>query len=160
VSDGVTIRPATLDDMKAVFDWANDPGTRKASFTSTEIPWETHVAWYSASLESGDRVLLIAERDGERLGLLRFDRHRDREGWERCSIGINIAPEQRGKGLGTTLLVQGVDEARKVGIGTIIAEIRPDNVASVRAFEKAGYVFLEEGEQTGQPALKYLYELP
>lgn len=153
----ILIRNAALDDMRRVWEWANDPDTRKASFTSDPIPWEGHVGWYERSLASGDRVLLIAEVDGVPIGLLRFDRHTDREGWERASVGINLAPEQRGKGFGTTLLTEGIERARTLGIGTIVAEIRPDNVGSVRAFQKAGYAFQDATGYAGQEAVRYVY---
>ncbi len=159
-ADELDLRRAVADDARRVFDWANDPVTRAASFVSREIAWEEHAAWFARSLEAPDRVLFIALRAGEPAGLVRFDRNREAgEGWEAATIGINVAPSQRGGGFGTALLLRATRAAEELGIRTIFAAIKRENAASLRAFEKAGYVRVGDYADAGVPALLYRLEV-
>ena len=61
-------------DCRRVFEWANDPETRKASFFDAPIPLADHERWYADSLDGDRRILRIAEVDATPVGLIRFDR--------------------------------------------------------------------------------------
>ncbi len=133
----VRLRPATVDDVQSTFEWANDPVTRAASFDSAEIPYEGHRAWFTSRLADPARHFFIGVAEEGAVGLLRLEPG-DRDGW--ALISINVAPAARGKGRGTALLRAASVQAWALGFTGIIAFIRVDNVASVRAFERAGYV--------------------
>ena len=72
--DAIALRPAREEDCRRVFEWANDPVTRAASFRSAPIPFADHERWYGDSLRGERRHLRIAEVAGEAVGLVRFDR--------------------------------------------------------------------------------------
>jgi RimJ/RimL family protein N-acetyltransferase len=122
------VRPATMADAEILYGWANDPGTRRWSFTTEPIPWETHVAWLSTVL--ADRVLLIGADDNGPVGSVRFDPDGE--------VSITIAPERRGRGLARSLL----DAALPYGPSRVVAHVRPENIASMRLF--AGWI--DEGQ--------------
>ena len=153
-----TLRAAKKGDTRRVFEWANDPVTRAASFQSEPIQWKHHIRWFECSLESPKRYLFIAEYAGIPTALLRFDRHGDGSDWSIATIGVNVSPSERGKGLGTELLRHGTALAGRLSIGCIHAEIRSENVASRRAFEKAGYVYAGEADKGGLAAVLYVIE--
>jgi RimJ/RimL family protein N-acetyltransferase len=133
---------ATHDDCDDVFRWANDPITRSASFSSDPIVYEDHCSWYKVSLRKDTRRLFIAVRENTKVGLIRFDAFD--EGWEVAEIGINVAPEARGVGLGKTMLRAAADAAAQLGVRTIVAYVRPENEASRRAFLAVGYTHLRD----------------
>jgi RimJ/RimL family protein N-acetyltransferase len=82
----------------------------------------------------------------------------DIEGRE-ATISISLDPAQRGKSLGTLLIWAACRKlVRESNVERIIAFIKPDNVASVRAFEKAGFVKAGETTIHGQRALRFEFE--
>lgn len=147
----LALRPAQAADCEHVFEWANDPTTRAASFQSARIDHEEHVRWFAASLKNPRRHLLMAELGGELVGLVRFDALDDAT----LEVGINLAPAARGRRLATPLLQAGAGFAAGLGANTIVAHIRPSNTASQRAFRRAGYREVERTTVSGQEALRY-----
>ncbi len=128
-------RPATLDDARLIFDWANDPQTRAASFSSSAITWENHLNWFSTKLGHPDHVFYILETpDDTPAALVRFD-HAENS----AEISVNVAPEFRGQGLGSAIIARGCRESFKSRSAPVHAYIKPENVASVRAFAQADF---------------------
>jgi RimJ/RimL family protein N-acetyltransferase len=60
-------------------------------------------------------------------------------------INIAIAPEWRGRGLGTILIKEGVSNILRdfPKIRTILALIKSDNTASKKTFQKCGFTYQE-----------------
>ncbi|MCS6797814.1 MAG: GNAT family N-acetyltransferase [Myxococcota bacterium] len=138
MSGSIALRPAREEDRERVFRWANDPVSRAASFTPEPIAWETHVAWYARALEGRARRLFVVEHEGEPVGVVRFELSDETSA--EAEIGINLAPEARGRGIGTAALREAVRIARGLGLQRLVACIRPDNTASLKLFARAGYV--------------------
>ncbi|AGI66654.1 hypothetical protein OAN307_c09340 [Octadecabacter antarcticus 307] len=130
------LRPATMADARRLFDWRNDPATRAASVTTVPVSWEDHLTWMEASLSQSRRHLHIAEGDIGPLGSLRLD-----DCLEGTELSITLAPEARGRGLAASLLRLATTEK-----GLYLARIRPENTASRRAFEAAGFQFIRHSD--------------
>ena len=129
----VSFRRADPSDCRCLFEWRMDPDTRSRSLQTEAFDYQSHLAWFESSLDNPDRIIILAE-DGLRVGMVRFDRIGD------CArISINLAPEARGKGLATSILIGSEQFLKAWPVMKISAEIRSDNEASVRAFERAGY---------------------
>ncbi len=128
------LRPATLDDARRLFEWRNDPVTRAMSVHRDPVAWDDHLAWLEASLANPLRRILIAE-DGVPLGTVRLDRD------IRTEVSITLAPSARGHGRAAPILRLATE-----GRGPFIARIRPDNPASRRAFEAAGFAFTHHAD--------------
>ena len=148
----ITLRPAQADDVDLWFRWANDPVTRAASFRSDPIKYEDHIVWFQESLTRPGRHLLLAMASGQTVAVLRFDREDDKS---LAVISINVDPQARGSGIGTATLHAATVEASRLGFSKIIALIRPDNLASLRAFERVGYLKVGQELVNGQPAMRY-----
>jgi UDP-2,4-diacetamido-2,4,6-trideoxy-beta-L-altropyranose hydrolase len=133
---GITIRRATLDDCEMVYEWRNADETRRYIFNTEAIPIETHWSWYRATLECANRVLLIGEIDGSPVGVLRYD-----IGGDEALISIYLVPGGQGQGIGSYLIQCGSEWMRKhyPSIRRIVAEVVQENIASIRAFESAGF---------------------
>lgn len=148
----LSLRAADADDLERTFAWANDAGTRAGSFDSRPIDRQTHEAWFARALD-GERRLFVAELDGRAVGLFRLDPPIDATA--DAEVGITVAPEARGAGLGAAILESGARLARGLGATRLVARIRADNDASLHAFERAGYVRHSVTTHEGMPALVY-----
>jgi UDP-2,4-diacetamido-2,4,6-trideoxy-beta-L-altropyranose hydrolase len=139
----VQVRCATADDRHLLWEWANDPEVRAASLSMDSISWETHVLWFSEKLSDEQSLLLVAEDEsGDSIGQIRFDmRGQDAE------LHISLAKEKRGAGLAVSAVNAAVVElfARRQ-CERVHAYVKPENIASQRVFEKAG--FTVEGSTT------------
>jgi N,N'-diacetyllegionaminate synthase len=152
--DALRLRAAVSSDAELVHNWANDPGTRAASFARAEIPLADHLAWFGRELARRDHHLYLAEQRGEPVAFVRLDETPDQVGV--CTISINVAPQARGRGLGIATLQAATTTAGTLGFATLRAVIRPDNQASRRAFVEAGYAFERDTEVDGQAAQIYV----
>ncbi len=137
----LTYRTAQPADARLYFDWANDPDTRQQSFNSSPISLETHTGWFTRKLADPNALLLIfSSETGQVVGQVRFERTPVADMPDEIIIGISVDAKQRGKGLASQLIQKGCAVCRKQwGIVTIHAYIKPENEASVRAFERAGF---------------------
>lgn len=131
----VQYRPVELSDAKLLWEWANDPTVRSASFDSRPIPWEDHQAWLARKLASATSHLFIGLKDALPIGLVRFEASPDQS----MEIGINLAPCARGSGWGWKLIRLASFNMLDLGGKEVVAWIKPLNTASQRAFLKAGF---------------------
>lgn len=92
----------------------------------------------------GDGVLVLADEATDRLaGVLLLRRHRHPAFQGVLQLGLGIAPDWRGMGVGRRFLDHAVDEARAAGVRRLQLATVADNVPAVRLFRAAG--FREEG---------------
>ena len=137
----VVLRPAEPRDSHRVWTLRNDPDTRRVSFDTAVVPWETHAAWFARSLTRADRKIFIVDLHGSSAGVARLDI----AGGE-AAVSIHLAPEWRGHGLGPVALEQLATFAfRDLGLSRLIASIKPDNAPSLAAFTAAGFTQIEAG---------------
>jgi RimJ/RimL family protein N-acetyltransferase len=137
MNDTITLRPASINDADMLLDWRNDPGTRTASHSISEVVKEEHIAWLTKVLSNNNRRLLVAEEDGAPVGTVRADFS---EGvWE---LSWTVAPNSRGRGVAkriVALLAQQISEPNR-------AEVKTGNTASARIAEHVGMAFNREVE--------------
>jgi UDP-2,4-diacetamido-2,4,6-trideoxy-beta-L-altropyranose hydrolase len=145
----VWLRPARADDCRLIWEWANEPSARAASFSTEGIPWERHQQWFAAKLnDPGCTFFIAVNGSGVPIGQLRCD-----VSDSTAVISISLDPRFRGTGYGTKMLREGSEELFERGnVNTIHAFIRHGNDASYRAFEKAGFRRVEDTIVQGQPA--------
>jgi UDP-2,4-diacetamido-2,4,6-trideoxy-beta-L-altropyranose hydrolase len=155
---GLHLRRARETDCEQIWQWANEPKVRAASFSSAPIPWEDHQRWYAARLAAPDCFFFVAtDAAAFPLGVVRFDVRADQE----AAISVALAPEARGKGLGAVLVAKGVEDFFAASSATAVhAYIKPGNLSSLRAFERAGFTAAAPESIDGQPALHYVVKGP
>ena len=130
------LRKATYNDWKILLDWRNDSLTRKNSFNQDEVSERTHKLWFNDSLLNPYMEIYILEDDIIPVGSIRSNNILTNQ----YILSWSIAPDQRGKGYGTKILeiyLQG-------RTGSFIAEIKPENVASIKMVQKNGFNQLDE----------------
>ncbi|MDF1795470.1 MAG: GNAT family protein [Coxiellaceae bacterium] len=130
------LREVTLDDATLLYDWQSDPATRQYFFNTEAPSWASHHQWLKASLLSEQRILLLAYNTNP-LGVLRYDFAKNGQ----AETSIYVDPEQHGRGYGSAILLAGKAWVRqkKHAINQLTAQIKPNNIASIKVFEKAGY---------------------
>jgi RimJ/RimL family protein N-acetyltransferase len=132
----VAMRIATQADSARLHAWRNHPDIRSVSANSAPIDGTTHEAWLAATLADADRALLIGERNGEEVGVVRFDLH-----GTSAEVSIYLAPGHAGGGDGGDLLAAAefwLAEERPE-IRTLDAHVLRDNARSHGLFAAAGY---------------------
>lgn len=136
LSGNISLRNASLSDCETVFQWRNSPEVRSSSFNQEPINFEDHAAWYTAALSNPDKVLLIAMSHGKSIGVLRFDLQ-----VRKAVVSIYLSPESLGKGLGEYVLSAGSAwmSEHHSHIAELEAETLPENKASAKVFERAGF---------------------
>ena len=138
----VVLEPAILaaSDARLVMEWRNDPVTLAASFHVEPKLWPAFFEEYRAYFDGAGPPPLFGVVLGERVAFLRFRPCADPEerGRKSCDISINVAPAARGRGFGRALIVAATSHAL-AHHALVLAEIKPGNAASTRAFLSAGY---------------------
>ncbi len=147
------LRSAREEDCKMIWEWANDPETRKASFSSDPIPWEDHREWFRTKLADVHHRFFVAYNDrDEPVGQVRFDCT-----GKNAVISVSIAPTMRGKKYATELVTLGCRAAfADCEINVIDAFIKPENKASVAVFEKSGFTARAPTNIKGRASFHYM----
>jgi UDP-2,4-diacetamido-2,4,6-trideoxy-beta-L-altropyranose hydrolase len=153
---GLVLRPAAPEDCRRLWEWANEPSVRNASFSPDPIAWGSHVGWFQRKLEDPGSWILIAEDEsGTALGQARFDL----VGPDEAEIDVSVDVAHRGRGYGALLIDSAVREIWDTArLRVIHAYIRPSNVGSVRAFERAAFSRSGLRSVSGVEALHYVRE--
>jgi len=138
------MRTASVGDAELLWTWANDAETRGWSFQSDPIPWETHVAWLATKLaDPATRIFVMGDGATPR-AVVRFEAG---EG-DVAVVSIVVDPRERGRGWGTKALRIACPVAvRELAAKRVDAYIKPDNHASIRAFERAGFTLSAEPDR-------------
>ena len=151
------VRPATADDLMLVFEWANDPVTRSMSFEQNSISLADHKEWFSNVLSDNSSPFLIIEGEKHEgnwvpIAQVRFSR----EG----VINMSLDNKFRGQHLATPAIQQAIEYAKNtLNVDVITAYIKPENIASRKVFEKAGFHLQREATVKGSASLEYTYPL-
>lgn len=147
------LRPAKKEDVRKVFELANDDLVRANSFSTAKIPFPDHEEWFERKLGDKSFLMIIAEVGGKFAGQVKVENE------DENVIGISICPDFRGKGFGAPLLVEGLKFTKKhwPEIKFVTAYIKKANIPSQRIFEKAGFISQDELEMGGEPSSRYVY---
>ncbi len=132
-------RKATLEDSKLIFDWSNDDLVRQNSFSSEKLVFKNHKQWFVKKLKEENQLFLIALVNNHEAGLIRYTLEE-----QNAVVGISISKTFRGKQLAARFLVESAKEYFKINALPIFAYIKKNNIASIKSFENAGYVFLRD----------------
>lgn len=132
----IEIRQAGPDDSRQVFEWRNHPAIRSTSFNQDVIDWESHQEWFASMLSDPRRILLVGQRNGIPLGVVRFDIERDE-----AEVSIYMAPGPHVPGAGSQLLhlAERWLASSRPDVHRCLARVRGTNVPSHRLFAGSGY---------------------
>jgi UDP-2,4-diacetamido-2,4,6-trideoxy-beta-L-altropyranose hydrolase len=147
VTTAIRLRRASKEDGTRLFNWRNDPSARRHYLDSAHVTRAEHDRWFASRLSNPRCRIYIAEDPaGRALGQLRLEQRRGR-----AEVSLSVARGARGRGIGTLMIRRAAAAARRdLGVGELVAYVRPDNVRSAVAFLKAGYRFTANGRRKGQ----------
>lgn len=140
----VTCRHLRLRDARFCWRLARDPVVRQASVSQDPPSIVQHARWmlrWANGRLVGERMawVILARSGGlwHRAGLLRVSWH----GFH-PEIHIAVAKTWRGRGVGRTVLSDWTPLVAFHWGASVLARIRPENEASIRAFRRAGYEYI------------------
>jgi RimJ/RimL family protein N-acetyltransferase len=118
------------------------PEREQGSLARAEEQWRTGAA----------APFVIADaRDDHALGLVNLQFGED------ATLAVSVFPEERGRGIASRAMrLAATWGLRELGLRRVVAEAAADNVASIRAIEKAG--FRREGLRADQARFVLLPE--
>ena len=123
-------------DIDELYKWRNHPDARKNFFNPNLVSWDEHKRWFEIKMEDASVTIYMAYHGESKIGSIRFENKGDA-----INIGVVLNPEFMGKGFGSEVIRLGTKKfISENGHGKpLVAEIKKDNIASIRAFEKAGF---------------------
>lgn len=87
--------------------------------------------------ETGFREVLVAEVEGEIVGTVSIRKTADP--WSSMHLfALEVSPQRRGQGIGSTMVEYVIEEARRRGCGRVFLEVRVDNRAR-RLYHRLGF---------------------
>ena len=132
------IREAKQEDCKEIFDWWNDPLTRKMMYDTADVEWDVHQEWFNKITADEDVLLCLGCDNDGKVGVVRFDRKSELS----FEVSINLNPDRRGEKLASIILAKSEEFFEHIhGEKYIFAKVRVENIASKKSFLKAGYIY-------------------
>lgn len=134
----VLIRPLLEEDQKRLFELFNGAPQEDLKFLKDDVRNPIITERWVSNLNY-DRVLpLVAAVDDRLVGdaTLHLGRRNMRHMGE---VRIFLAPDYRGVGLGSKMIQECEEVAKKINLHFLVAEVILDHVGLVKAFRRLGY---------------------
>ncbi len=127
---------ADLSDAKFLFELRNLDSNRMQFRNPDKVAWESHLPWIEKFLSNHRNRMYVFSLKSEKIGMFRVDESGD--------VSVSLMDEFKGRGFGSEIIRQGSDQyLHDFPEALLVAEIKVENAASVKAFEKAGYKLVE-----------------
>ena len=132
----VTVRPATLADVDAVVAMLAEVAG-EGRWIATEAPVDVgrRRRRMVEDIEREDAVVLVAEAGGQPGG----EPGLHLAGNGGADRGLAVAAAGRGRGIGSALLAEAIDRARKAGAHKVALQVWPHNSAAIALYERFGF---------------------
>ena len=133
------IREAETRDSRFIFDLSNEKIVRDNSIKKRKIDWEEHIKWFNKKLNDNNyEFFVIYDEHNNFIGQIRYEISDDK-----AVVSISITKNFRGEKLASKILADSATILfrNREKIERVFAYIRKENIASLRAFEEAGYIF-------------------
>ena len=150
----VTLRPATLEDRRSIYEWAAFSDATQAMMGPPTYPehpvpiWEEFCEDHKAHFFNGydpelGRCFIILV-DNEPVGQVYFNDINEREGIRRTEMDLWMRAEKYcGKGYGSAALLTLCEHvARQLAVREFMVQPSARNPRAIRAYEKIGFVRL------------------
>jgi UDP-2,4-diacetamido-2,4,6-trideoxy-beta-L-altropyranose hydrolase len=149
------LRPVQEQDCELIWKWVNEQEVRKSAFHSEPIDWETHKRWFLNKMRDPQCFHFIAVgSEGTPVGQVRFDITDNSE----AHIDISIDKDKRARGCGSNLIRSAVEKMTQMTFVTAVhAQVKRENIFSIRAFESAGFEIRDEEVIKGSPAVHMIW---
>lgn len=152
------LRKVIFEDALNIFNLSNDGLVRKSSFNPEKIKWKNHLIWLKKKLEDENSIYFaVVDALDKFYGQVRFDINTKKE---EAIINISLGEKIRGLGLSYFVIDKSINELLKIkSIKLIKAYIKHDNIPSIKSFEKANFIFLDNQIIKGNKSKVYIKEV-
>jgi UDP-2,4-diacetamido-2,4,6-trideoxy-beta-L-altropyranose hydrolase len=156
-SKNLTLRDVTDLDCELIWHWANDGETRKVSYSQAYIAWDEHVSWFDSVRRQEDHRFYVADNGNKRpVGQIRFVL----DGKD-AVVSLSVAPESRRRGYGKEILVKAAKKLfNETDIEQISAYIKSEHIVSLRVFQEARFLLVENVVFCGVKSCKMILRRP
>lgn len=150
----VTIRKATLSDLKEITDIYNDAIQKTVATFDTEIKTiDNQKKWFED--HGPNNPILVAELDGNIIGWAALSRYSTRCAYsDTAEISLYVREQDQGRGIGKKLMQSIVKEGENTSLHTIIARITDGNEKSIHLHKSVGFehigIMKEVGNKFGR----------
>ena len=150
----VTIRKATLDDLKEITDIYNDAIQKTVATFDTETKtYEEQKKWFED--HGTNNPIFVAELDGDIIGWAALSKYSTRCAYsDTAEISLYVRDQDQGKGIGKKLMQSIVKEGETTSLHAIIARITDGNKKSIYLHESVGFehigIMKEVGNKFGK----------
>jgi putative acetyltransferase len=155
--EGITIRTARPSDARSflVFWAAVVAEGRNVRSESVRHPARVYRRRFGRSW-TGDEAHIVADADGRVVGHVFIQREDHPVTRHVASLGIAVAADHRGRGIGSALMSEAFRWARSFGVEKIVLSVYPHNEAAIALYRRFGFV--EEGRLARHSRKSYGYE--
>ncbi|MEM9277883.1 MAG: UDP-2,4-diacetamido-2,4,6-trideoxy-beta-L-altropyranose hydrolase [Pseudomonadota bacterium] len=144
LAQSMKVAGAGLEDARFIYDARYADGAERFYKNPVKPEYQDHVRWFESALQSDAYRFLSVTLKDEKFAHVRLDV--DPQSPDIAELGIALAESYRGKGLAVPALLAAVKHAGAAGFKTINAEVHPENAASKRLFEAAGFALVGNAE--------------
>ncbi|HEU5030792.1 MAG TPA: GNAT family N-acetyltransferase [Spirillospora sp.] len=138
----MTFREATVDDLPQIVRLlADDPLGATRETLAEEIP-EAYFTAFTAIAKDPNNHLVVADVAGTVAGTLQltYIPGLTYTGGERAQIeGVRVAADERGRGLGQTMITWAIDQARARGCRVVQLTTDRQRPDAIRFYQKIGF---------------------
>jgi putative acetyltransferase len=152
------VRPARPGDLRTFFELLRRVAS-EGRFIRTEVVPRSRLRSFRRQFRRSwteEDASLVAVAGGRVVGHLHIGREEHPVNRHVASLGMMVARELRGRGIGTALLAEAIRWAGEAGVEKIALTVYPDNEAARRLYRRFG--FQEEGRLTGQSKKRAGYQ--
>jgi GNAT superfamily N-acetyltransferase len=137
------VRPIAPSDADALvrFHAQLSDRTIRLRFFNLHRNLDSEEVAHFTRVDGFNRVAYVVERQGEIVGVGRYDRC---EKPCRAEVAFVVADHFQHHGLGSLLLARLVETARLAGIGELCASVLAENATMLAVFHGAGFPYVEE----------------
>jgi RimJ/RimL family protein N-acetyltransferase len=132
----VTVREATISDADTLVAMLAEVAA-EGRWIGTEAPVDLQRRRQRMvrEIEGSDVIVLVAEAGGTPVGQLGLQL----TGYGVAELGMAVAAGFRGRGIGSALLAEAVERARKAGAHKLSLQVWPHNAAAIALYERFGF---------------------
>lgn len=141
----ITVRPVRAEESDALYrmrlrSLVEDPDAFDQTVADAETKGVKPLADILALAAVGRELVLFGEIDGRTAGLLFVSRSQRPRSQHRARLwGMWVAPQARGHGLGTALIMEAVTWCRAQGAEMVDLWVVTDHLNAIRVYERVGF---------------------
>ncbi len=145
------LRPATADDLDAIFDIYEDEVLNGvATFDTNRFSTEERRAWFDRH-GSAAHPAIVLEDNGVVVGWASLSQFSTKQAYDRTAeVSVYVHKDHRGKGVGRRLLTELIQQGRNGGLGVLLARIAAEQVPSLGLHLALGFQHVGTMRRVGE----------